>query len=1656
VVERQVVPHLRLGPDFTDAEVFDLAVFEEPLVPLEGVKESPEERTAFAAAVGAFQTSVEAERGDLEILEGFLAQFPESRWRPALEMNLGLWRYGRGYFSRAISHYENVFRLARDDDSPRVKALADRALAERALMAARLGRVDEADALRQEAVGRKPAGRAAQMVELLRFPVGTMQAAEPGEAFKCGPYALVSVRLAQKLEPAVPEAIAEAKSGREGFSLRRVMELARQTGMPAEAVAISPEGLATLPLPAVVHWKLDHYAAIVERSADGTRFLVRDRTFGFDGWVSAAALAEEASGHFLVFAPVPGARGLAASEAEAVVGRGFPDGFQPNQTSMFDLQSKSGIGGCPMAEYSVHLSMVSLNIADTPVQYEHLLGPSPNVKLFYNELATIQPANSADLTTFGNQWSHNWNSWIKINSLTAITATRADVILRGGGVEIVSMTSGTAGGSFKTLTKVVYTGTATDTFRRELPNGWQERYDRVRTTGSEKYYYLTAVRDEKGNEVTVSYQSPNRIDKLTDENGKVTDFQYTGTGGNYPNAIVDPFGRTTSFTYTIVNGARQLTKITDPAGIESSFAYTTGDRITSLTTSPYGTTTFVRDPGTVAFTRWIEATTPPDATNPNGRTERIEYTHSATISDPVAERPPSNPIAVPNHSSINFGLDVTHLTNAQNTYHWTHKMWRAVQDLRVQTGNPNLVDYSKARIYHWLRTSVSDPGLSLSEAVSSVLHSYREPLEYREWYNYEGQSNYNRVGTKSTPKYVLRRTDTGGTELRQYEYNNAYGQITKFIDPLGRETKYTYEANEIDLDKIEVLASGTNVYEKVLEVDWTSSSSHNARWIEDANGQRTSFTWEGKGRVNRITNPLGEETVFTYSGAKLVSIDPAFSGTTDKIVFTYDSAQRVLTRTSWSFTGTYAYDNLDRLTSITYPDATTETWNYQISGTGAQSLDVWRSTDRLGRTTSYEYDSIRRLKSSTDPLNRTTAYEWCYCGALQKLTDAKNQVTDWKYDIQGRLVEKKIDGNVVNTYTYDPARGLLASGTDALGQAKVYTYALDRRLTNLDYQYEVEATPDVTWQWDQRYPRQTTMIDGTGTTSYGYGAIGTAAANLLETENLPGANDTIQYAYDLIGRPYKRQIDGANNSIEFARDALGRVTGYNATSGTMAYNYSTTTNGRLSSVVLPNGQTLNIGYLGADPSKPANLRKLVANSGTTTVARLDYPAINAMGRIGQITASVSTSWTGTMEYDAADQLTRANTTGTGTADNRYAYDAAANLSEWQETISGSSTYYPYTKDATNFTTEIDRGVVSGTGSPYLTFTRDANGNTTGWSDAVSGKSETLTWDAENRLIKVAQSPANKEFVMVYDGRNRLHSIEEKLSGVTQKTTRLIWSEMEICEERDVSTGTVLTKYFPDGEVQWVGGSYVPVWYYRDHLGSILETYSSAGTRQSQRRFDEWGRMTGSASGPGVSKKGYTGHYQPDGMDYVMAPYRWYSPTMRGWLSRDPIGENGGINLYEYVSSNPINRVDPLGLLSITDCPPTLDDLPWPMAVPPGADVDKNILEANRRFLSNPLASPGWFYNQVRNNGPWDYKQAGSQYQDFGNFNYGAAGAAAGFDERTLLREAGRAQQKAGTSKPEWGYPGWRVILWGGGGNFGDDPHDAEMIKKGFEYYHKNY
>ena len=47
--------------------------------------------------------------------------------------------------------------------------------------------------------------------------------------------------------------------------------------------------------------------------------------------------------------------------------------------------------------------------------------------------------------------------------------------------------------------------------------------------------------------------------------------------------------------------------------------------------------------------------------------------------------------------------------------------------------------------------------------------------------------------------------------------------------------------------------------------------------------------------------------------------------------------------------------------------------------------------------------------------------------------------------------------------------------------------------------------------------------------------------------------------------------------------------------------------------------------------------------------------------------------------------------------------------------------------------------------------------------------------------------------------------------------------------------------------------------------------------------------------------------------FYLYKYRHYSPELGRWLSRDPIEEDGGVNLYAFVGNDPIGRWDKLGM-----------------------------------------------------------------------------------------------------------------------------------------------
>jgi RHS repeat-associated protein len=200
------------------------------------------------------------------------------------------------------------------------------------------------------------------------------------------------------------------------------------------------------------------------------------------------------------------------------------------------------------------------------------------------------------------------------------------------------------------------------------------------------------------------------------------------------------------------------------------------------------------------------------------------------------------------------------------------------------------------------------------------------------------------------------------------------------------------------------------------------------------------------------------------------------------------------------------------------------------------------------------------------------------------------------------------------------------------------------------------------------------------------------------------------------------------------------------------------------------------------------------------------------------------------------------------------------------------------------------------------LTYDANGNLTN-----DGSTRTFEWDGANRLVAINYTGTRNRTELSYDGLSRCVKILEKSRNHTSSTRKFVWCGKERCEFRDASDSVTVFAY-PQGQFSGNRAYY----YTRDHLGSIREMLKSNGTVVARYDYDPWGRST-TVINTTLPDFNFTGLYRHPASNLDLAVYRAYDPDLGRWLSRDPIGEIGGINLYGYVGNGPENDVDSLGL-----------------------------------------------------------------------------------------------------------------------------------------------
>ncbi len=106
-----------------------------------------------------------------------------------------------------------------------------------------------------------------------------------------------------------------------------------------------------------------------------------------------------------------------------------------------------------------------------------------------------------------------------------------------------------------------------------------------------------------------------------------------------------------------------------------------------------------------------------------------------------------------------------------------------------------------------------------------------------------------------------------------------------------------------------------------------------------------------------------------------------------------------------------------------------------------------------------------------------------------------------------------------------------------------------------------------------------------------------------------------------------------------------------------------------------------------------------------------------------------------------------------------------------------------------------------------------------------------------------------------------------------------------------------------------------MYYLFDELGSVVTITDAYGMPLKYYIYDPWGDVVNTESDP-INNLTFIGRYggiKDWDTGFIQFQHRWYDSFIGKWISRDPIGVEGGVNVYNYTANNPVNNIDPIGL-----------------------------------------------------------------------------------------------------------------------------------------------
>ena len=656
---------------------------------------------------------------------------------------------------------------------------------------------------------------------------------------------------------------------------------------------------------------------------------------------------------------------------------------------------------------------------------------------------------------------------------------------------------------------------------------------------------------------------------------------------------------------------------------------------------------------------------------------------------------------------------------------------------------------------------------------------------------------------------------------------------------------------------------------------------------------------------------IGETVVSAHAdGMETTTVSNALAGVT-VITNLYGLT---LSRTTADGTYRYTYDAFGRRVGVTRTVEgevrPVQAVSYTLTGDIACEKVYTNALDGVEKHSAY--NALGKRTSVTDALGGETVTSFDALGRETMVGGSAAYGVRYGYDSQGRRTSLATsrDGQTwdVTGWTYDAGTGRVLTKRFADGRTVSHAYTgdgLPERITR----------PSGGWRaygYDaQRRCVTVTSDDGSVNAGFAYDAFG------RKTEE---SNDVAAVTYVLAGNGLATNecqtvSDGAGHNVTctFVRtfDDWGRVTGRGLADGpleTIAY----TPENRVAAVTTPD---VSVAYTyGSDGSETghtttiaggATIRRVVVRDpyrGTVTAisnfvngvsVRNQTFAYDALGRVGardgdSFAYNARSELTGCVSSVSAATCTQAS----------YAYDGIGNLT----LLSRNGTVRPFVANEVNqyaglsYTPDGELAGFEG-----VTYAYDAAGRLTGVSTGGVCVA-TYAYDTLDRRVRKVTSEATHLFF--YDGWNLVR--EEIVSAAGTETVEYVWG-------RDAN-GSLHGTGGVGGLVclKRGGNIYIPLY---DANGNVLSYLDANGTVVAEYAYDGFGNCV-MATAPRATDFHfrYSTKYADPESGLVYYGFRYCLPALGRWISRDPLEEQGGLNLYAFCGNNAVNRFDALGLI----------------------------------------------------------------------------------------------------------------------------------------------